>query len=208
MIRIEKFSKTIGGNVVLSDINLSLKTGKIYGLSGENGCGKTMLMRAICGLIRGDSGTIIVNGKSIGKDTDFPDDIGVLIENPSFVPNLNAFDNLNLLSMIRGKANKGKISFYLNAVSLDPTSRKKYRRFSLGMKQKLGIAAAFFEEPSIVILDEPFNALDEKTVEKVNDLIIQAKERGALVIVSCHNKELLEHVCDDIFSMRDGKIEE
>lgn len=208
MIEIKNLSKSIGNNTVLDNINLVFEPGHIYGLAGENGSGKTMLMRAICGLIYGDTGTVTIDGKRLGKDIDFPDSIGVLIENPSFMPGLTAYKNLEILSFIRGVVGKEQIIYYLNAVSLDPNSKKKYRKFSLGMKQKLGIAAAFFEEREIIVLDEPYNALDEESIVSVNKLITAAKERKAVVIMSCHNSDLLNDVCDTVFHMRNGRIEE
>jgi len=206
-IVISNLSKKIRDTIVLSNVNLSFQSGTIYGLCGENGSGKTMLMRAICGLILPTSGTVCIDGKVLGRDIDFPNDTGILIENPAFVSNMSAFDNLKLLSSIRDVSNEKSIREYIKKVGLDPDSKKKYKKFSLGMKQKLGIAAAFFEENELVILDEPYNALDEDSIEPVNNLIREAKERGAIVILASHNKELLTNIADIIIKLKGGTIE-
>jgi len=207
IIEIKNLTKILKKYEVLSNINISLKSGKVYGLCGENGSGKTMLMRAICGLVLPTEGEVIIDGKIIGTQIDFPESVGILIENPAFINSMNAYRNLELLGEIRGIVDKEQIRYYLNKMYLDPDSRKRYRKFSLGMKQKLGIVAAFFEEPELIILDEPYNALDEKSVEALNSLIKESRERGALIIISSHNKELLEDISDEIIKMKDGKIE-
>jgi ABC-2 type transport system ATP-binding protein len=206
-IVISNLSKKIRDTIVLSNVNLSFQSGTIYGLCGENGSGKTMLMRAICGLILPTSGTVCIDGKVLGRDIDFPNDTGILIENPAFVSNMSAFDNLKLLSSIRDVSNEKSIREYIKKVGLDPDSKKKYKKFSLGMKQKLGIAAAFFEENELIILDEPYNALDEDSIEPVNNLIREAKERGAIVILASHNKELLTNIADILIKLKGGTIE-
>ncbi len=206
-ITVRNLTKKIKDSEVLSDINLVFESGNVYGLCGENGSGKTMLMRAICGLILPSKGEVDIDGEIIGKDIDFPRSIGVLIENPAFVSNMTAIDNLLLLGSIRGEVNIGQIREYLRKINLDPDSKKKYRKFSLGMKQRLGIAAAFFEEQNIIILDEPYNALDENSVNSLNDMIMDAKRRGAIVLISSHNGTLLNEISDIIYRMRDGKIE-
>ncbi len=206
-IVISNLSKKIRDTIVLSNVNLSFQSGTIYGLCGENGSGKTMLMRAICGLILPTSGTVCIDGKVLGRDIDFPNDTGILIENPAFVSNMSAFDKLKLLSSIRDVSNEKSIREYIKKVGLDPDSKKKYKKFSLGMKQKLGIAAAFFEENELIILDEPYNALDEDSIEPVNNLIREAKERGAIVILASHNKELLTNIADILIKLKGGTIE-
>lgn len=206
-IEIRDFCKNIKEDTVLSDINLELKSGYVYGLWGENGSGKTMLMRAICGLIYSTFGEIAIDGKVLGRDIDFPPSTGQLIENPSFLPNLSAKQNLKLLGSINGNDSDEIIKLYLGKVGLNPDSRKKYKKFSLGMKQKLGIAAALFEENELIILDEPYNALDEEGVELVNKLIYEAKERGAIVIISSHNRNMIDAVSDEVIRMNGGKIE-
>lgn len=164
MIKIENYSKKIKDTVVLENINMVLNDGMIYGIQGENGSGKTMLMRGICGLIKGSEGSINIDGKVIGKDISFPEDIGVLIENPSFIPKYTGYKNLKLVADIQGKVDKEEIIKTLQKVGLKPDDKRTYKKYSLGMKQRLGIACAIMGTPKLIILDEPFNGLDEKGV--------------------------------------------
>lgn len=205
-IKIENVNKSIKKAVILKDINLSFEGGKVYGLKGKNGSGKTMLMRAICGLITPDSGTIDINGKVLGKDISFPESIGVLIENPAFISNYTGFKNLKVLSSIQGKIGDEDIRKALEEIGLDPDDKRTFKKYSLGMKQKLGIAAAIMEKPDIVILDEPINALDEASVENVRSILAKQKERGAIIIIACHDKSELEELSDEIIEISDGKI--
>lgn len=205
-IEIKNLTKEIKGSVVLSNINLRLEQGKIYGIRGKNGSGKTMLMRAISGLILPTEGTIDINGEILGKQISFPRSIGVLIENPSFLPDYTGFRNLKTLAEIQGKIDDDKIRAAISKVGLDPDDKKKYKKYSLGMKQRLGIACAIMEEPDIVLLDEPINALDEKGVELVRGILQELKARGAIVMVACHDREELEALSDEIFEMEAGKI--
>lgn len=205
-IKIENVNKTIKKAEILKDINLSFEGGKVYGLKGKNGSGKTMLMRAICGLITPDSGTIDINGKILGKDISFPESIGVLIENPAFISNYTGFKNLKVLSSIQGKIGDEDIRKALEEIGLDPDDKRTFKKYSLGMKQKLGIAAAIMEKPDIVILDEPINALDEASVENVRSILAKQKERGAIIIIACHDKSELEELSDEIIEISDGKI--
>ena len=205
-IEIKNLTKEIKGSVVLSNINLRLEQGKIYGIRGKNGSGKTMLMRAISGLILPSEGTIDINGEILGKQISFPRSIGVLIENPSFLPDYTGFRNLKTLAEIQGKIDDDKIRAAISKVGLDPDDKKKYKKYSLGMKQRLGIACAIMEEPDIVLLDEPINALDEKGVKLVRGILQELKARGAIVMVACHDREELEALSDEIFEMEAGKI--
>ncbi|MCI6164537.1 MAG: ATP-binding cassette domain-containing protein [Lachnospira sp.] len=205
-IKIENVNKSIKKAEILKDINLSFEGGKVYGLKGKNGSGKTMLMRAICGLITPDSGTIDINGKILGKDISFPESIGVLIENPAFISNYTGFKNLKVLSSIQGKIGDEDIRMALEEIGLDPDDKRTFKKYSLGMKQKLGIAAAIMEKPDIVILDEPINALDEASVENVRSILAKQKERGAIIIIACHDKGELEELSDEIIEISDGKI--
>lgn len=205
-IKIENVNKSIKKAEILKDINLSFEGGKVYGLKGKNGSGKTMLMRAICGLITPDSGTIDINGKILGKDISFPKSIGVLIENPAFISNYTGFKNLKVLSSIQGKIGDEDIRMALEEIGLDPDDKRTFKKYSLGMKQKLGIAAAIMEKPDIVILDEPINALDEASVENVRSILAKQKERGAIIIIACHDKGELEELSDEIIEISDGKI--
>ena len=205
-IKITDVNKTIKKAPILRDINLELTGGKVYGLRGKNGSGKTMLMRAICGLITPDSGIIDINGKILGKDISFPESIGVLIENPAFIGNYTGFKNLKVLASIQNRIGDEQIRKALEDIGLDPDDKRTYRKYSLGMKQKLGIAAAVMENPDIIILDEPINALDDVSVEKVHDILEEQKKRGAVIIIACHDKEELDQLSDEIIEISDGRI--
>lgn len=205
-IKITDVNKTIKKAPILRDINLEFTGGKVYGLRGKNGSGKTMLMRAICGLITPDSGIIDINGKILGKDISFPESIGVLIENPAFIGNYTGFKNLNVLASIQNRIGDEQIRKALEDIGLDPDDKRTYRKYSLGMKQKLGIAAAVMENPDIIILDEPINALDDVSVEKVHDILEEQKKRGAVIIIACHDKEELDQLSDEIIEISDGRI--
>ena len=205
-IKITDVNKTIKKAPILRDINLEFTGGKVYGLRGKNGSGKTMLMRAICGLITPDSGIIDINGKILGKDISFPESIGVLIENPAFIGNYTGFKNLEVLASIQNRIGDEQIRKALEDIGLDPDDKRTYRKYSLGMKQKLGIAAAVMENPDIIILDEPINALDDVSVEKVHDILEEQKKRGAVIIIACHDKEELDQLSDEIIEISDGRI--
>lgn len=205
-IVIENLTKKIRGAVVLDNVNLVLSGGKCYGLEGKNGSGKTMLMRAVCGLIKPTKGDIKIDGKTLGKDFSFPPSIGVLIENPAFINSYTAFKNLKILASVQNKIGDEEIISAIESVGLDAHSKKKYRQFSLGMKQKLGIAGAVMEKPDIVLLDEPINAIDDSGVLCVRKIIDECKQRGAVIIVACHDKEELENLSDEIYTLYEGKI--
>lgn len=205
-IEIEKLTKTIKGVVILKDISVKFEGGKIYGLRGKNGSGKTMLMRAICGLIRPTSGTININNKFLAKDISFPPSVGVLIENPAFLSKYTGYKNLKILASIQNIITDSEIRQAILDVGLDLDDKRAYRKYSLGMKQRLGIACALMEHPDIILLDEPINALDENGVLLIRNLLLKAKDRGAIVIVACHDKEELELLADEIYSLSDGKI--
>mgnify|MGYP000807243905 FL=1 len=205
-IKITDVNKTIKKAPILRDINLEFTGGKVYGLRGKNGSGKTMLMRAICGLITPDSGIIDIDGKILGKDISFPESIGVLIENPSFIGNYTGFKNLKVLASIQNRVSDEQIRKALKDIGLDSDDKRTYRKYSLGMKQKLGIAAAVMENPDIIILDEPINALDDVSVEKVHDILEEQKKRGAVIIIACHDKEELDQLSDEIIEISDGRI--
>lgn len=205
VIKLENVSKKIKGATILDDINLEFTGGKVYGLKGKNGSGKTMLMRAICGLIRTE-GTITINGKVLGKDISFPESIGVLIENPAFIAGYTGFKNLKVLASIQNKIGDEDIKKAIELVGLDPDDKRTFRKYSLGMKQKLGIAAAFMESPQIIILDEPINALDEAGAKQVHKILEDQKKNGAIIIIACHDKEELEMLSDEIIEICDGRI--
>lgn len=205
-IVIQNLTKEIKGTVVLEDVSLEMNSGHVYGLQGINGSGKTMLMRAIIGFIRPSSGYVSYDGKIIGKDREFLDNIGFLIENPVFLNRYTGLDNLKLLASIRKIINEEEIRKWLQFVGLEDAMDKKYRKYSLGMKQRLGIANAVMESPEVLILDEPTNALDEDGVDMVLKLINSEKEKGTLVIVACHDFEILKRMADEIFVLNSGKI--
>lgn len=205
-IKISHVSKTIKNNPVIKDISMELQSGAVYGFKGINGSGKTMLMRLISGLIRPSQGEISMNGKILGKDISFPNSIGVFLENPAFLDAYSGFNNLKLLASIKSVASDEDIRNTLLRVGLDPDSNKKYKKYSLGMKQRLGIAAAIMEKPEIVILDEPTNSLDEDGVDLVKHIVRNEKERNALVIVSCHDEGILKGMSDEVFLLEQGRL--
>ncbi len=205
-LEIENVSKKIGADFVLSEINLSMEKNKIYGLQGKNGCGKSMLMRVICGLVLPTEGRVVIDGEELGKELSFPRSAGVFIEKPGFLDSYSGFQNLKMLAAIKNTVNGDEIKRTLQRVGLEDVMYKKYKKYSLGMKQKLGIAAAILEKPDLVILDEPANALDEKSEEKMWQIVREEKDRGALVIISCHTSEILEEISDEIYKMDRGII--
>ena len=205
-IILKNLTKELNGNRVVNNVNLSLYAGKIYGLCGYNGCGNHVLMRLIAGMIRPTMGTVTIDGKQLGKDMDFPPKMGVLIENPAFLENYSGYENLRLLASISGKINSDMIEDVLERVGLSDSAKKKYRKYSLGMKQRLGIAAAIMEKPNLLILDEPTNALDTDGVQRTKEIIREERNRGTLVIMTCHDRAILEDLCDEIFNIEQGTV--
>ena len=205
-LEITNLNKEIGKTMILQNINMQMEQGGIYGLMGINGSGKTMIMRCMCGLVRPTNGSVKINGKELGKDIDFPQSLGALIENPGFIEHYSAIDNMKALASIRKKAGELEIKELLQRVGLDDKDKKKVKKYSLGMRQKLGIAMALLEDPDMIILDEPFNALDEKSVEIVKQIILDAKKRNKLIIISCHNKDDLNQLSDEIYKIENGHI--
>lgn len=194
------------GNRILNNVNLDLVGGRVYGLQGPNGSGKTMLMRLICGLIRPTSGSVLIDGKQLFRDMAFPGSLGLLLENPSFLPEYTGLKNLELLASIRAFVHEDQITKTLSDVGLDPYDKRKYRKYSLGMKQRLGIAAAIMEKPDLIVLDEPTNALDDNGIEQVCALIRRERDRGALVLLACHDAHILEQLADEIFTVSEGTV--
>ena len=205
-IQVQHVSKTIKGIPVLEDVTLNLKSGVIYGLRGVNGSGKTMLMRIIAGLIRPTTGTVFINGKQLGKEISFPPDIGLLIENPAFLDNYTAAQNLRFLAGIRRLAGEERIKEVLTQVGLGYEDKRKYRQFSLGMKQRLGIAGAVLEHPKLLLIDEPTNALDTDGVDMVQSVLREEQDRGALIILACHDFSILQGMSDVLYSVREGRV--
>lgn len=206
MIEIENLTKTFGTQTVISDVSGIFYHGKIYGFVGRNGSGKTVLMKMILGFIKPTSGTIKVNGKQVGKEIDIPDDIGAIIETPGFLPEYSAFQNLKLMAMIRGKITSERIRETIKLVGLDPDSKKHVGKYSLGMRQRLGIAQAIMEDPQILLLDEPLNGLDNEGVEEMRNVLLKQKDQGKLIIIASHSKEDIDILCDEIFRFDHGKI--
>lgn len=192
--------------VILDNINIEMESGKVYGLKGKNGSGKTMLMRAVCGLILPTSGYVSINDKIIGQDMSFPPSIGVLLENPSFIDGYTGYRNLKLIASINNRINDEQIKDTLTEIGLEWYDKRTYRKYSLGMKQRLGIAAAVMEKPDIVILDEPVNALDESGAEMVRNILAKLKSTGSVIIIACHDTEELRYLSDEIFTISDGNI--
>ncbi len=206
-IIIENLSKTIKNNKILDNVNLTFESGHVYGLVGRNGSGKTMLLRAICGLIFPDSGKVIIDGKQLHKDISFPESCGIIIENTDLLLNFSAFDNLKMLSEIKNTANDNMIKSAIKSVGLDPDSKKKVKTFSLGMKQRLSIAQALFEDPDILLLDEPTNALDEDGVNDVRRILLEQKKKNKLIIIASHNKEDISLLSDTVISVSNGRFQ-
>lgn len=205
-IRLKNVTKKIKQDILLDHISLEFRGGKVCGLQGKNGSGKTMLMRAVCGLITLSDGEIDIDGEILHKDISFPRNIGALLENPSFLNGYTGLENLKLLADIQGRIEEKELRDCLAKVGLDADDKRVYRKYSLGMKQKLGIAAAVMGSPDIVILDEPINAIDEAGVEKVRDILRGLKERGSVIIVACHDREELELLSDEIIKISKGGI--
>lgn len=208
MIQLQNVTKRIKENTVLDNVSYTFKSGFVYGLYGQNGSGKTMLLRAISGLINLDSGSIFIDGEKLHDKIEFPSETGIVIENMELLPECSAKRNLQMLAKIKNIADEKDIIFSLERVGLDPDSDKKVKKFSLGMKQRLNIAQAIFENQKIILLDEPTNALDEDAVQLIYKIIREEKSRGATIIVATHHKEDLKEVCDVILKIAEGKIVE
>ena len=208
MIQLQNVTKRIKENTVLDNVSYTFKSGFVYGLYGQNGSGKTMLLRAISGLINLDSGSIFIDGEKLHDKIEFPPETGIVIENMELLPECSAKRNLQMLAKIKNIADEKDIIFSLERVGLDPDSDKKVKKFSLGMKQRLNIAQAIFENQKIILLDEPTNALDEDAVQLIYKIIREEKSRGATMIVATHHKEDLKEVCDVILKIAEGKIVE
>lgn len=205
-VTLQNVTKRIGGTVVLDHVSLSMVGGRVYGFQGINGSGKTMLMRAVCGLLRPTEGTVFIDGQALGESLSFPPSVGALIEGPSFLPGYTGMRNLLLLARLRGVAGECEVHEALSRVGLDPDDRRKYRKYSLGMKQRLGIAGAIFEDPDLVVLDEPFNALDADGCDLVRSLVRELAESGKLVMLASHSAEDLESLSDEVLRMESGRI--
>ncbi len=207
-IEVKEISLIIKDKKILDNVTIEIEKGTVCGLVGDNGSGKTMLMKCICGFVRLKQGEIYVRNKKIGKEIDFPDSIGVIIETPGFIPYFSGYKNLEYLASIKGKIGKSEIIDALDKVGLKDEMNKKAGKYSLGMRQRLGIAQAIMEDPDILILDEPMNGLDKSGVEQVRELLLSLKSEGKTMVITSHNSEDIEILCDRIIKMENGKITE
>ncbi len=207
-IKIDHLTKVLKKHTVLDDITLELEENRIHGFAGQNGSGKTMLFRAVSGLIFPTSGTVEVFGRVIGKDVSFPESLGLVLENIGLYPQYSGFQNLKLLASIQKKITDGEIREAISRVGLDPADKRPVRKYSLGMKQRIALAQAIMEHPRLLILDEPTNALDEEGVELIRGLVREEQERGATVLVSSHNREDIEQLCDTVTVLENGRVKE
>ncbi|MBR1390307.1 MAG: ABC transporter ATP-binding protein [Lachnospiraceae bacterium] len=206
VICVENVKKSFGEEVVLKGIDREFEGGKIHGIVGNNGSGKTVLMKCICGFLHPDEGRILVNGKIIGRDTDFPEDIGIIIETPGFLPGLTGMKNLKILASLKGRLKEQEIREAIRRVGLDPDLKKPVGKYSLGMRQRLGIAQAMMEDPSLLILDEPFNGLDKHGVEQMRTLIKGLSAEGKTILLASHNQADIDELCDTVCEMDAGEM--
>lgn len=206
LIKLQDATKILDHRFVINNINFEFKSGNIYGIVGQNGSGKTMLLRAIAGLICLNRGTITVDGKVLNKDISFPPDIGIIIEKPELLPYLSGLENLKLLAEIRNIISYDDIKHYMDKFGLNFNSKQIVKKYSLGMKQKLGIIQAIMEDPSLLLLDEPFNALDAESVDILRSILLQYKEQGKLIILTSHHQEDIMSICNQVIHLQDGCI--
>ena len=207
VIEISHVNKNFRDNKVLKDVSLRCESGKIYGLVGHNGSGKTVLFKIICGFLSCDEGTVSVDGKIMGKDKDMLTEAGIIIEDPGFLRNWSAYHNLQFLYTIRNKKDKAYLYSVLKKVGLDPKMKRPVGKFSLGMRQRFAIAQAIMEDPGILILDEPMNGLDKNGVEEIRRLLLQMKQENKLIILASHNREDIDVLCDEVYEMEDGVLQ-
>ena len=205
-ISVNHVTKKFKEATVLRDINVEFNKGEIHGLIGRNGSGKTMLMKCICGLVPITSGTIIINQKQIGKDIQIPDNIGAIIETPGFLPSYSGYHNLLFLSKIKGIISRDQIKQSIRKVGLNPEDKKPVGKYSLGMRQRLGLAQAIMENPELLILDEPMNGLDKEGVSDMRTLLLELKRQGKTIILASHSAEDIDVLCDGVSEMEHGKL--
>lgn len=205
-ISVKHVTKIFGEDTVLKDINQDFESGMVHGIVGFNGSGKTVLFKCICGFMRPTEGSILVNNKRIGKDIDFPESLGMIIESPGFLGNYSGMKNLFMLASLKKRIGEKEIRQAMEVVGLDPDSKKHVSKYSLGMRQRLGIAQAIMEDPELLILDEPFNGLDKKMAEKIRGLILYLKNEGKTILLASHNAVDIDTLCDTVFEMDAGVI--
>lgn len=204
VIEVQNLSKSFGEEQVLKSVSRDFEIGKIHGIVGNNGSGKTVLMKCICGFLKPSGGRVLVNGKEVGKDMDFPDDLGIIIETPGFLPNLSGMKNLQILASLKKRASNEVIREVIRKVGLDPDSRKPVGKYSLGMRQRLGLAQALMEDPIILILDEPLNGLDKHGVVHIRELIKSLRAEGKTILLASHNQMDIDELCDTVCEMDGG----
>ncbi len=207
-IKIDELNLILSKKMILNNVNIEFEKGKIHGLIGRNGSGKTMLMKCICGFVKPTSGTIFVDGKQIGKDCDFPDNVGIIIETPGFIPYYSGYKNLKLLADLNRKIGSDKIKKTMLKVGLDPDLKRHVKKYSLGMRQRLGLAQAIMENPDILILDEPMNGLDKDGVADMRKYLLELKEQGKTILIASHSSEDIEILCDTVCEMDKGVLTE
>lgn len=205
-IVIKNLTKKFKEAVVLDNVNISFEKGKVHGLIGRNGSGKTMLMKSICGIVPPTSGEIVVGGKRIGKDADIPKNVGVIIETPGFIPNYSAYSNLKFLAALNNRIGKNEIRNAIKSVGLDPDDKKRVGKFSLGMRQRLGLAQAIMEDPELLILDEPMNGLDKDGVADMREYLLALKKQGKTLLIASHSAEDIDILCDTVCEMDKGRL--
>lgn len=206
MIEVKNVSLTLQKNPILKNISASFEKGKIHGLIGRNGSGKTMLMKCICGFVKPTDGEITVDGKRIGKDCDFPENAGIIIETPGFVPYYSGLKNLKLLAALKGRISADEIKNAMRRVGLDPDLKRHVRKYSLGMRQRLGLAQAIMENPELLVLDEPMNGLDKDGVKDMREYLLDLKEKGKTILIASHSAEDIDILCDRVFEMDKGEM--
>lgn len=206
VIEIENLHKNFKDNEVLKNVSLTCEKGKIYGIVGHNGSGKTVLLKCICGFLNYNKGNIYINGKKMGEEMDMLDNAGIIIEEPGFLRKWNGYQNLDFLYTIRNRKNKNHLYAIMNKVGLNPKLNRPVGKYSLGMKQRLAIAQAIMEDPEILILDEPINGLDHKGVEEMRNLFLELKKEGKLILLASHNRDDIDILCDEVYEMEMGEL--
>ena len=206
IIEVKGLSKSFGKNKVLDDVNIGFAAQRIHGIIGRNGSGKTMLFKCILGMMPFSDGEITVNGKRIGKDIDVPENVGMIIESPGFLAGYSGYANLRLLSRIKNVIGRDEITRAIQTVGLDPASRKRVGKYSMGMRQRLCIAQAIRENPSLLSLDEPMNGLDNRGVGEIRELLLNLKNQGKTILIASHNPEDIRQLCDTVCEMDCGKL--
>ncbi|MGE6369952.1 ABC transporter ATP-binding protein [Planococcus kocurii] len=208
LIEMKDVSKSYKGLILFENTDLSIEKGKIYGLIGPNGSGKSVLFKMMCGFVFPDQGTVTVRGIQLGKQNRFPDNFGVIIDRPGYLGNKTGFENLKYLAMIQNQITDDQIKYAMTAVGLQPAARQKVKNYSLGMKQKLALAQAIMEDQEVLLLDEPFNALDIDSVERIRDLLFLLKKQGKTIVLTSHNQEDIDILCDHVFRVRNYGLEQ